>query len=218
MNSRAQPGWGDVVDSYEGWYRTPRGHRYDALEKDLLAGLVGPAQGRRLLEIGCGTGHFTRWFQELGWRAWGLDLDEGMLARAGELSGEEISYCRGDAERLPFADRSFDVCALITTLESTAHPDRTLGEALRVSRQTVLLGVLNTLSFLALWRRIRAVFRPTIFSRTRFYSGPALCAMIRRVSCRLGIPVSVKIASARKGFCKRFPLGAFFAVTVEREK
>lgn len=218
MSDGVQPAWGDVVERYEDWYRTPRGHRYDLVEKNLLTGLVGPEPGRRLLEIGCGTGHFTRWFQELGWRTWGLDLDEGMLARARKLSGEGILYCRGDAEKLPFADRSFDVCALITTLESTAHPEQALREALRVSRQTVLLGVLNVFSFLALWRRIRAVFRPTIFSQTRFYSGPALCTMIRRVSYRLGIPVSVKIASTRKGFFERFPLGAFFAVTVEREK
>lgn len=216
--SRAQPNWADVAGSYEAWYETPRGRKYDALEKDLIARLLGPARGGRLLDIGCGTGHFTRWFRELGWEVWGLDLQEQMLARARELSGNQIVYRRGDATELPFADKSFDLCAMITTLESTSCPEAALGEAIRVSREKVVLGVLNSLSLLALSRRVRAIFRPTIFSRTRFYSGPALCAMIRRVSRQVGVPVSLRVASWRKGPFGRVPLGAFFAVAVELKK
>lgn len=215
---REQPGWAQAVENYQAWYQTPRGKRYDTLEKELLIQLLPSAKGRRLLEIGCGTGHFTRWFDQQGWQTWGLDLEERMLAWASERSGDRIVYCRGDAEALPFGDRSFDICAMITTLESTAHPEKALAEAIRVSREMIVLGVLNSLSPLALWRRMRGVFRPTIFSQTRFYSGPILCSMIQRVSYQLGIPVSVKVASMRKCFFERLPLGAFFAVAVQIEK
>lgn len=210
---RIQPNWADVAGNYEMWYQTPQGRKYDSVEKDLIGRLLSPAQGRRMLDIGCGTGHFTRWLRELGWEVWGVDLEERMLARARELSGEGIIYCQGDAERLPFADRNFYVSAMITTLESTARPEAALGEAIRVSKEMVVLGVLNSLSLLALSRRIRAVFRPTIFSRTRFFSGPVLQSMIRRVLQQLGVPVSVRFASGRK--VGRIPLGAFFAMAVE---
>jgi ubiquinone/menaquinone biosynthesis C-methylase UbiE len=214
VSGRAQPGWGEIARRYESWYGTPRGQRYDALEKGLLADLMGPARGRRLLEIGCGTGHFTRWFRDLGWLAWGLDVEQGMLTWARERSADGITYCRADAERLPFADRSFDVCALITTLESTVHPEQALREALRVSRQTVLLGVLNAVSFLALWRRVRAIARPTIFSRTRFWAAPVLRALVRRVARQAGLKVSLRPAPG-DGLFSRLPLGAFYALAVD---
>lgn len=213
--TRRQPDWANVAESYEGWYQTPRGRKYDALEKSLIAQLLGPARGCRLLDIGCGTGHFARWFRELGWEVWALDLETRMLARARELSADDIVYSRGDAAKLPFADRSFHVCAMITTLETTSCPEEALREAIRVSRGKVVLGVLNSLSFLALIRRMRAIFRPTIFSQTRFYSGPALCSLIRRVSRQLGVSVSVRMAYRMRGAFSKIPLGAFFALAIE---
>jgi len=218
VNGRRQPGWGDVAGKYESWYRTPQGRKYDALEKELLSALMEPAGDRRLLEIGCGTGHFTRWFRALGWRTWGLDREPGMLAWAAERSPRSIIYCRGDAEQLPFADGSFDVCALITTLESTGRPRQVLREALRVSRRGVLLGVLNAVSVLALRRRVRALLRPTIFSRTRFYSGPQILALIRRAVREMSLTASIRFASRNRCLFERLPRGAFFAVWVEREK
>jgi ubiquinone/menaquinone biosynthesis C-methylase UbiE len=218
VSTSGQPGWGDAAESYDAWYRTPQGRRYDALEKELLSSLLRPAGRRRLLEIGCGTGHFTRWFRDLGWRAWGLDIEPRMLARARGHSPGDIIYCRGDAERLPFADASFDICALITTLESTDRPVQALGEALRVSRRAVLLGVLNAVSLLALRRRVRALFRPTIFSRTRFYSGPQLSALIRRAAHRMSLPVSVRFAAIGRSPFQGLPRGAFYAVRVEHQK
>jgi ubiquinone/menaquinone biosynthesis C-methylase UbiE len=207
-----------VAQRYEDWYRTPQGRRYDALEKELLASLLEPAGDRRLLEIGCGTGHFTRWFQGLGWCAWGLDAEERMLSWARSHSSGDIIYCRGDAQRLPFADGRFDVCALVTTLESTAWPEQALREALRVSRRAVLLGVLNAVSLLALRRRLRALVRPTIFSRTRFYSGPQLLALIRRAAGAMSLTVSVRFAATGHCVFEHLPRGAFYAVRVEREK
>ena len=218
VSAGGQPGWGNAAERYDAWYRTPQGRKYDTLEKELLSALLEPAGDRRLLEIGCGTGHFTRWFRDLGWRAWGLDAEPGMLAWARERSPGEIVYCMGDARRLPFEDDSFNVCALITTLEATDEPEIVLREALRVSRQAVLLGVLNAVSLLALWRRTRALFRPTIFSRTRFYSGPQLSALIRRAAGAMSLTVSVRFATMGRCLFEQMPRGAFFAVRVEHEK
>ena len=50
-----------LVSGYEEWYQTA-GRRADHLERALLGRLV-PAfpQAQTALEVGCGTGHFTRW-------------------------------------------------------------------------------------------------------------------------------------------------------------
>jgi ubiquinone/menaquinone biosynthesis C-methylase UbiE len=215
MSAPKQPRWAGMAGQYEAWYQTSRGRKYDALEKGLMNRLLGPAQGRRLLEIGCGTGHFTRWLGRLGWKSWGVDREEGMIRYARDRSDEDLLFCRADAQALPFRDRSFDVCVMITTLESTRVPELALREALRVSREMVLLGVLNTLSLLALWRRVRAVFRPTIFSQTRFYSAPALRGMISKVARQSGMAVRLRMASRWGG---RLPLGAFYALAVEMKR
>ena len=56
----------DAAAHYEAWYETA-GRRADRLEKALFKQLMtGFPHAHTLLEIGCGTGHFARWFGELG--------------------------------------------------------------------------------------------------------------------------------------------------------
>ncbi|HID87600.1 MAG TPA: class I SAM-dependent methyltransferase, partial [Anaerolineae bacterium] len=101
-----------IARRYEAWYEAGEGRRADALEKALLLKMVQGFPGARdLLEVGCGTGHFTRWFARLGLRAVGLDLSPAMLAEARGRDG--IPLILGDAACLPFADGSFELVALI---------------------------------------------------------------------------------------------------------
>ena len=135
-----------IVAGYEAWYQTT-GRRADRLEKALLGrlltGFPGPST---ILEVGCGTGHFTRWFSEWGLQAVGLDLSRPMLVEATHL--ESPPCVRGDGLALPFATQAFDLVALITTLEFTPDPVHVLAEALRVARHGLILGVLNRQSVL----------------------------------------------------------------------
>ena len=163
-----------LANRYEAWY-TARGRRADALERRLLAALLANfAQAPTLLEVGCGTGHFARWLARRGYRVTGLDLSPVMLAEAEKRDG--LPYVVGDALALPFADRSFDIVALITALEFVADPGRALVEAARVARTGLLLGVLNRSSLLTRKRRISAK-RP--WSSARFFSPKELVRLAR---------------------------------------
>jgi SAM-dependent methyltransferase len=157
-----------VASRYEGWY-VGRGRRADGLEKELLEKLLGrfPAAAS-ILEVGCGTGHFTRWFAQKGFDVVGLDVSEAMLREARRLGGP-TNYLRADALSLPFADRSYDLTTMITTLEFLADPVRALAEAARVARQGLLLGVLNRWSVLAL--RYRLSRNPEVVGIRRGGSG-----------------------------------------------
>jgi len=122
------------------------------LETRLLAWLLSRfPEAKSVLEVGCGTGHFTRWLEHLGMHAVGLDASSAMLQEASSRNGG--CYWQGDALNLPFGDGSFDLVALITTLEFLTDPGRALREAARVARMGLLLGVLNRQSLLALRRR-----------------------------------------------------------------
>jgi ubiquinone/menaquinone biosynthesis C-methylase UbiE len=131
----------EIAAGYESWYLTT-GLLADRREKALLKWVLAKfPQACSILEAGCGTGHFTRWFGELGFKTMGLDLSRPMLDEAKKLSSR--GYLQGDALWLPFQVRSFDLVALITTLEFIPKPTQALAEAMRVARQGLILGVLN---------------------------------------------------------------------------
>jgi SAM-dependent methyltransferase len=153
---------------YETWYETVEGRRADELEKAILGWLLqGFPKPGSVLEVGCGTGHFTRWLNDEGLAAVGLDLSVAMLAEAQALDG--VPLVQSDARRLPFADGAFDLTALITTLEFLEQPREALVEVLRVARQGVVLGVLNRWSLLGLQRRLAGLFRPGVYGTAHFY-------------------------------------------------
>lgn len=167
----------EVAARYEEWYTGP-GRRADLLEKRLLGKLlVGFPHARTALEIGCGTGHFTRWLAAQGLEATGLDISAAMLGEARKLDG--LSYVEGDALHLPFVDRSFDLALLITTLEFVADPLRALTEAIRVARQGLILGVLNSWSLLTL--KYRRSGKP-LWKAARFFGPRELARLVRRAA------------------------------------
>lgn len=157
---------------YEDWYVGP-GSRADALEKRLLRKLLPPSAGT-ILEVGSGSGHFTRWFRDLGNTVVGVDQSAAMLSEANRRNG--VAYIKGDALALPFADRTFDVVALITTLEFVTDPRQALTEAGRVARQGLLLGVLNRHSLLT-WRYRRS--GKPLWKTARFFTVGELGRLVR---------------------------------------
>jgi ubiquinone/menaquinone biosynthesis C-methylase UbiE len=170
-----------VAAHYEAWYETPEGQRADALEKASLRQVLGRfPEARSNLEVGCGTGHFTRWLDGCGLSAVGLDLSVAMLAEA--KTEDRIPLVQADARRLPFADDAFDLTMLITTLEFLEAPRDVLAEALRVASRGILLGVLNRWSILAVRRRLVGLFRPSVYWTAHFYGVGELRKLLQRVA------------------------------------
>ena len=138
-----------LADNYDDWYAGRRGTMYDRLERKLIADfLPAKAEGKKLLEVGCGTGHWARFFSEYGFDVIGLDTSERMINAALQKNIVNVSFLIADAHLLPFADDSFDLTAAITTLEFVRDTEAALREMVRCTRKPgrILLGVLNGLS------------------------------------------------------------------------
>ncbi len=137
-------------EEYDAWYRSPRGKWIGETEYRLLMKLLRPMPGESLLDIGCGTGYFTRRFAESGLPVTGVDPSPAMLgfAKAHAAAGERFIF--GDARALPFPDRSFDLCVSVTALCFIAEQARALSEMLRVTRRRFAIGLLNRHSLLFL--------------------------------------------------------------------
>jgi SAM-dependent methyltransferase len=91
------------------------------------------------LEVGCGTGYFTLNLLQLGViaQASATDISPGMLAQlqanASRL-GLRVETVAGDAERLPFADASFDLVLGHAVLHHLPDLGRAFAEFFRVLR------------------------------------------------------------------------------------
>lgn len=144
--------------AYEAWYHTPRGSWVGDVEFRLMMQLLRPASGAMLLDVGSGTGYFSRRFAAAGLRVTGVDPDKAMTGYARRLDSA-VTYIEGTAIDLPFSDRSFDYVTAVTSLCFIDDPRRALAEMWRVSRRAVVLGLLNRHSLLFRQRYGRGSYR-----------------------------------------------------------
>lgn len=93
--------------------------------------LVGSSTGERFLDIGCGTGAFTRHLARLGLEGIGLDLSlDNVLTASPELP--EFEFVTGDSETLPFSDEQFDIVIFSGILHHLTSMHEALAEGYRV--------------------------------------------------------------------------------------
>jgi ubiquinone/menaquinone biosynthesis C-methylase UbiE len=119
--------------------------------RDAYLGLLGIADGQRVLDVGCGSGAVTRAIaRRVGDRgvAVGLDPSPALLEVARELAreaglGDRIELYEGSALRLPFPDRSFDAVLCATVLSHVPGGEAAIPELVRVLRPGGRLGVFD---------------------------------------------------------------------------
>ena len=112
--------------------------RYDETRGGLLRGvryadvLLPWIEGRRVLEIGVGTGVVAMGLTERGVELAGVDLSIEMLRRAAERLGARVA--QGDATALPVGGALVDTVVAVWVLHVVGDPGGLLGEAARVLR------------------------------------------------------------------------------------
>ena len=134
--------------AYDAWYDTERGRWVGATEFRLLSRLLRAQPGDTLLDVGCGTGWFTRRFAEEGLLATGLDANPDWLAFARAKGPPAIRWIAGDARSLPFPDRSFDRVVSVAALCFVDDERQAVTEIVRVARRRFAFGWLNRTSLL----------------------------------------------------------------------
>jgi ubiquinone/menaquinone biosynthesis C-methylase UbiE len=97
-----------------------------------------------MLEMGCGTGHWTEFFVEQGFKVTAADISEAMLNHA-KNKNIKAEFQPIDTEVIPFDDHQFDTVAAITMLEFVDNQQKTLEELCRVLKPEgwLILGCLN---------------------------------------------------------------------------
>jgi ubiquinone/menaquinone biosynthesis C-methylase UbiE len=116
-----------IAANYDRRYQA---RRYQGVERALCAWLGARAR-RRVLEVGCGTGHWLQRFGDCGERIFGMDLSRGMLAKA-RITTRDSPLINGEALRLPFADDSFDAVFCVNAFHHFPDKSAFIAETARV--------------------------------------------------------------------------------------
>ena len=96
-----------------------------------LLDAAGVQAGTRLLDVACGPGYVSEAAAARGAEAVGVDVAEAMIELARRRL-PDLEFVVGDAQRLPFTDRSFDAVTMNFGILHLSQPLRAIAEARRV--------------------------------------------------------------------------------------
>ena len=220
QNWQNRPEWffnREHTDTYEQWYEG-RYKRAEIWQKKVMEQLV--TQDKRvksLLEFGCGTTRFTRWWKEIGIEATGGDISPLMLSQALHLFDGDLVMA--DSHHMPFKDHTFDSLAFITTFEYYKDPVRVIQESARVAKYGIAMGMMNRNSPKVVRRRLQEVVGKNPFYLTAtFYTPKKLTAIINEALKGRDYTITWKATGLPKWFPVQSwnqPYGDFFGLYIQ---
>jgi ubiquinone/menaquinone biosynthesis C-methylase UbiE len=101
----------------------------------VLGVLVDELRGKRVLEVGVGTGRYAVPLQKSGIRVVGVDISRDMVGLGFAKGLRDIVFA--DGARLPFVPRAFDVAMTNHVLHLISNWTDVLEEIARVTRDTL---------------------------------------------------------------------------------
>jgi len=94
---------------------------------------LAPRRGDRILDIGCGDGHYDALIAGFGAYVVGIDVHPERLAIAGSRNkNDRTEYHFADAERMGFGDASFDKAISLCVMEHLRNDQQVMEHVFRV--------------------------------------------------------------------------------------
>lgn len=202
----------NIAHTYDNYYDTPVGKAIDELEKIAIASYLKKINSKELLELGCGTGHWTSFFSTLNFRVTAIDISDAMLKLAYKKNIPRCTIQKADVNHLPFKDENFTLAASITMLEFVDDIDDALKEIFRVIKPKgyLILGSLNMDSVIGKTKDFDSTFKHAHFlSKEEWYKKLSLYGKTEIIET-VFLDKNFKITSENK------VNGAFLAIKVQK--
>jgi len=117
----------------------PQGWFYnELLEMPTTLKLLGNIRGKKILDLGCGTGIYAKILTKKGAKVKGIDISKEMIKIA-QKENPEIEFKVGNAEKLPYKSKEFDIVLSALVLEYFKDWNKVLKEINRVLEKDGLL-------------------------------------------------------------------------------
>ena len=120
--------------------------RFTEPEAKNFIGRLAIAPGSRVLDVACGTGNVSIPAARAGAIVTGVDIAPNLLEQAQARAAAEgltVQFDAGDAEQLPYADRTFDLVVTMYGAMFAPRPERVAAELTRVCRPGGVIAMAN---------------------------------------------------------------------------
>lgn len=137
ISSSAGTGWGNVADWYEEHLASGDSYHQSLVLPNLLR-LIGDIKGKKVLDLACGNGFFSKALAEASAEVTGLDISPELIAKAqlgvpaSPSGGPTADFKVAPANKLPFDDKSFDAIINILAIDNISEVGEMLSECARV--------------------------------------------------------------------------------------
>lgn len=184
-------------------------------QERVLTQFLGDVSGRRILDLGTGTGRAAIALARRGALVTGVDASSQMLAVARARSrdaGLSIEFVEGDAHALTFADRAFDSAVCLRLLMHVPDWRKAVAELCRVTGRRLVFdypALASTAALQAAWRRAVSTIGVNVESY-RVFSAGAVARELRRNGFRIAashkqfvLPIALHKALGSAAFTRR---------------
>jgi SAM-dependent methyltransferase len=128
--------WNDGAESWVEFVRGGKNYYTKYLNGPALKRMIGDVEGKKVLDMGCGEGYFSRFFAKAGAKVVGIDLSDTLIKAAVEEEEKhplDVKYFVADAAHLSMLEsKSFDVAFSYMALLDIRDYEGAISEASRV--------------------------------------------------------------------------------------
>jgi ubiquinone/menaquinone biosynthesis C-methylase UbiE len=192
----ADPAMAERFDTLR--FSGPIGRLIADTQEQQIAAFLAPLEGRRLLDVGTGTGRAAIALAKRGAIVTGVDASAEMLEvatrraaasslAAGRDAAPSITFVRGDAHHLDFPDRSFDAVVCLRVLMHTPDWRASLRELCRVAADRVVFdypSLFSAAAIQAMTRRLGHMINPSV-EAYRVFAPSAVTTVLRDAGFRV---------------------------------
>ncbi len=125
--------WSRVSSWYDTLLSETNTYQSEIIAPRLLR-LVGNTKNKKILDLACGQGYFTRLLYDAGATVVGSDISTTLIKRARELS-PQIPFTVASADRLSYEDSSFDMITSILAFQNIETIPAVFKESFRVLKK-----------------------------------------------------------------------------------
>jgi len=156
--------WNEAAKSWVRFVREGKNYYSEYLNGPALKRMMGKVEGKKVLDIACGEGCFSRFFATIGAKVTGIDISNSLVNEALEEEKRHplgVEYFVADAANLSMLEsNSFDFAFCCMALMDMQNYDGAISEASRI---------------LKMGGRFVAVIEHPCFVRSRVLDGKTVC-------------------------------------------
>jgi ubiquinone/menaquinone biosynthesis C-methylase UbiE len=132
--SKQAAAWDKIAKQYNDDFGDDGDYSHKYILYPALQKILKDVSSKKILDLGCGTGTFTRKLADKGANAYGIDFSKEMISIA-SMRNRMVNYNVGDiSEVLPYEDGSFEVTLSIMVFHSIEDLEIPINESFRVTK------------------------------------------------------------------------------------